>query len=293
MILKHKPLARILILVCIALVGGTVQVAAVTKSDSKTSNVPADSVQAVAQSYGATKALQQGLIVQLDEKNKANVATGTYKNSKKIIGVVVAANAAAVSLSSDSAGQQAYVVTSGRYNVLVSNQNGAISSGDFIGISAIDGIGMKADTVEDSVLGRAVGGFDGKADVISTTSLKTSDGKQIKAAIGSVSVDIAIAPNPTKTSGDSGVPNFVQKIAVSVVGKAISPAQLYASVAILLVGIGVVASLLYGGIQTAMTAIGRNPLAKQSILRNMIQVIVAGLMIFIGCLIAVYLVLKI
>lgn len=289
--LKHKPLARILVLVCMTIMATMSYATAATKSETKTTTP--DSVPAVAQSYGTSKALQQGLIVQLDDKNKANVATATYKKSNKVIGVIVAANAAPVTLSSDTLAQQVYVVASGRYKVLVSNQNGAVAAGDFVAISAIDGIGMKADSTEDAVLGRAVGAFDGKQNVISSTSLKTSDGKQIKAAIGSVDVDIAIGPNPLQTSGDSGVPNFVQKIAVSLVGKPISPAQLYASVIILLVGVGVVASLLYGGIQTAMTAIGRNPLARQSILRNMIQVIVAGLMIFIGCLIAVYLVLKI
>ncbi len=70
------------------------------------------------------------------------------------------------------------------------------------------------------------------------------------------------------------------------------PVSCTISAAILITGLGVVASLLYGGIQTGMTAIGRNPLARKSIMRNLIQVIATGIMIFIGCLIAVYLVLK-
>ena len=72
-----------------------------------------------------------------------------------------------------------------------------------------------------------------------------------------VLADINIGVNPLKVTGQNGVPKFIQNIAVGIVGKPISAAQLYASVAVIVIGIGVVASLLYGGIQTGMTAIGR------------------------------------
>jgi hypothetical protein len=179
-----------------------------------------------------------------------------------------------------------------RYYVLVSNQNGSIGAGDPISVSAISGIGMKADTSQATILGRAVGTFDGKNNVASVAKLKTSKGAEIQAAIGSVQVDIGVAKNPLLVTNSSGVPQFVQKAAISVVGKPINASQLYVSIAIMLAGFGITAALMYGGIQSGMMAIGRNPLAKQSIMRNMIQVVITGLLIFIGCLVAVYLVLK-
>lgn len=285
---KQKHILRLVIVGFVMLLGSVAPAAAATKTESN-----ADSLQAVAQSYNTASPLQQGLIVQIDDKNKSNVIAATYKDSKKMFGVVVSPNSAAVSLSSGESGQQAYVVTSGRYNVLVSNQNDKISPGDYVSISAANGIGMKADTVQDSILGRAVGGFDGKSNVVSSTTLKKSDGKEMKVAFGLISVDIAIGPNPLKSGSENGVPAVLQRMAISLVGKPIGAVQLYASLAVLLVGVGVVASLLYSGIQTGMTAIGRNPLAKKSIIRNMMQVIITGIMIFIGCLIAVYLILKI
>ncbi|MDB5169755.1 MAG: rane protein of unknown function [Candidatus Saccharibacteria bacterium] len=255
-------------------------------------NAQADSIQTVAESYKTSKPLQQGMIVQLDDKDKSRVLPTSYNESKKMFGVTVASSETPVSLSSDSTEQQAYVVTSGRYTVLVSNQNGKIGLGDFVSISAIDGIGMKADTVQDTVLGRAVDSFDGKANVISTASLKLRDGKQMQAAIGAILVDVAIRSNPNRAGGQGGVPSLIQNLAVNVAGQPVSAAQLYGSMIVLLLGISVVAVLIYSGIQTSMSAIGRNPLAKQSILRNMFQVIIAGILIFIGCLIAVYLILK-
>lgn len=282
---KQKLWLKICVVTLMVVAGSVMPAAAATEGK-------ASELQSVAEAYKTAKPLQQGIIVQLDETDKNAVKPVTYKNSKKTFGVVVPANAAPVTLSTGQQQEQVYIVTSGRYNVLVSNQNGVIKSGDYVAVSAIDGIGMKADTVQDTILGRAASSFDGKSNVISSAKLKTTDGKEISTAIGSVAVDVSVVPNPQKTKGDNGVPDFVQNLAQSLVGKPISAVQLYASLAILLTGIGVVASLMYGGIQTGMTAIGRNPLARSSIMRNMIQVLITGVIIFIGCLIAVYLILK-
>ncbi len=277
--LKHKLGFRLLIsllFVALAWTGGVVR---------------ADSLQNVAESYKTTKPLQLGMVVQLDDKDHSTVEAATYNDSKKIFGVTVAPSATPVSLSSDSATQQAYIVTSGRYDVLVSDQNGKIEPGDLISISSVDGVAMKASDNQGTVLGRAADSFDGKNNVASTTSLTLNDGEKIKAAIGTIAVDVSIRSNPN-FNGAGGVPSLIQGLATNIAGKPITTGQLYASMALLLVGLGVAAVLIFSGIQTSMAAIGRNPLAKQSIIHNMLQVIITALLIFIGCLVAVYLILK-
>lgn len=251
----------------------------------------AESIQTVATSYRTSKPLQLGMVVQLDNKSKSSVKPASYNSTKKMFGVTVASSDTPVSLSSNSSDQQAYVVTSGIHAVLVSNQNGKIEPGDLISISAVDGIAMKADSDQDTILGRAVDGFDGHNKVVSTSPLTLKDGRKNTIAIGSIPVDVAIRSNPSFT-GSGGVPAFVQNFAVDIVGNPISAAQLYGSMIVLLLGLGIVAVLIYSGIQTSMSAIGRNPLAKQSIMHNMFQVIITAMLIFIGCLIAVYLILK-
>ena len=283
---KYKNAIKLLVLSLLITVGATAPAWAAGQTSTTSS------VQTVAQSYKTATPLQQGLIVQVDDKDATAVIPATYKDAKKTFGVVVSPNDSAVSLSSD-ASNQAYVVTSGRYKVLVSNQRGPIGKGDPISVSAISGIGMKADTLVSTILGRAVTSFDGKTNVISTTGLKDSSGKEVKVALGTVTVDIDVRPNPTLSLSQNGVPNFIQRMAITIVGKPIAAPQLYASIAILIAGIAVVASLLYGGIQTSMISIGRNPLAKKSIMRNMMQVIITGILIFVGCLVAVYLIMKI
>jgi hypothetical protein len=51
-------------------------------------------------------------------------------------------------------------------------------------------------------------------------------------------------------------------------------------------------SILYAGVRTSMIAIGRNPLAKGSVTRNLIQVVVTSVIILIIGIVAVYLILK-
>ena len=62
-----------------------------------------------------------------------------------MLGVVVAPNDAPVSISNNDDEEQIYVATYGEYDVLVSSQNGPISVGDTIAVSALDGVGMKSD----------------------------------------------------------------------------------------------------------------------------------------------------
>jgi hypothetical protein len=281
--LKHKP-GRNLVLALVTLALGMVLLPAGTAR-------AADTMQAVAESYGVSQPLQEGIIVRLDSKDKSKVVAASYNSINKIFGVTVSASATPVSLSSGSSQQQAYVVTSGRYHVLVSNQNGAIAADDYISVSAIDGIGMKANEGQDTILGRATQAFNGQSSVISTTSLKLQGGKQMQASIGSILVDISVRANP-KFKGSGGIPGFIDSFATGLAGKSVNATQVYGSMLILIMGLGVVAALIYSGIQTSMTAIGRNPLAKKSIIRNMLQIVIIAILVFIGCLIAVYLILK-
>jgi len=50
--------------------------------------------------------------------------------------------------------------------------------------------------------------------------------------------------------------------------------------------------VMYSGIRSGMIAVGRNPLSKKSIIRSLIQTVIAGLIIFLAGVFAVYLLLK-
>ncbi|HSX17277.1 MAG TPA: hypothetical protein VLH86_04200 [Patescibacteria group bacterium] len=256
------------------------------------STAAADTLQAVVQSYSAATSLQRGMIVKFTNNDSSKVEPATLSTAQKMQGVVVSAADAAVTLSpANTSNQQTFVATSGRYEVLVSSQNGAIGAGDYVSVSSLAGVGMKADNKVNEVLGKAAGSFDGVHNVNSSTSVKTDTGKQLTVSLGLVPVDIAIAPNPIALKV-ANVPSFLQRASLLVANKPVSPWRIYTAFFIVLASTLLAGSLLYGGVRNGMVAIGRNPLARPSIMRNLLQIILTSVIIFIIGLFGVYLLLK-
>lgn len=248
--------------------------------------------QTVSQGYGVTGTVQKGMIVMLDPKDSTKVTPLTNKRDKAMHGVVVSANDTVVSLGGDNTANQVYVASNGKYDALVSTQNGPIKKGDIISISALDGIGMKADAGQSVNLGKALTAFDGEKNVSGTAQLATSGGNR-EVTIGLAQVDIGISRNPFAASVEGPpVPAFLRKSGENIAGKPVSTIRLYVSLAVLLITIFMAGSLLYGGVRSSLVSIGRNPLAKKSILRGLIQVVVLGLIVFVIGLFAIYLLLK-
>lgn len=247
--------------------------------------------QTLTQGYGTDSQLQRGMMVQLKKSDSSKVEPVSQNTMDQMHGVVVDANDAPFTLSTD--GQKVFVATAGQFDVLVSNQNGAINSGDFITVSAIDGIGMKAGEAEPIIVGRALASFDGKAGAISSTEIKSSDGGKKTVNIGRVKVDIAVARNPLLRGEEPNLPEFLRRASEAIAGKAVNPIRVYIGVVVFVVSTVIAGSLLYGGIRSGIISIGRNPLSKKSIIRGMMQVILTGLIIFLTGIFGVYLLLKI
>jgi hypothetical protein len=248
--------------------------------------------QSVTEGYGSSQNLQKGTIVMLDSKDPTQVDALTQASIADMQGVVVAANDAPVTLSSSGNTNQVYVATFGRYGVLVSNQNGSIKSGDYITISSLAGVGMKANTTQAIILGKADASFDGISNVEGGATLNESGGKHVAVSIGRIQVDIVISHNPLQASATANLPGFLSKAGQLVANKPVSAGRVYISIFILLISAVLAGSMLYSGVRSGLTAIGRNPLAKKSITRNLIQVIFTSLGIFIIGLFGVYLLLK-
>jgi len=288
---KHKLSRRITSFVALVLL--VVSPASLVLAADNNKSQAQDSTQSVTQTYGTTTTLQKGMIVRLDDKDSTKVAALKADESKKMHGVVVAANDAALTLTGDASKRQVFVATYGRYPVLVSDQNGAIKKGDLITISALAGVGMKAGDSQEVVLGKAVTDFNGKAEVESTATLKDNSGKKIDVSIGRIKVDIGISHNPLLSSGPVwGIASFLQSISNGVAGKEVQPIRVYVSLLILIITTAIAGFVLIGGVRSAIVAIGRNPLAKASIFRGLFQVVLSSVIIFVLGVFGVYLLLK-
>lgn len=246
--------------------------------------------QSVTQGYGSDENLQRGMLVSLKDGDATKVEPADLENAKRLHGIVVNPNDAPVTLSTDA--QKTFVATIGRYDGLVSDENGTIRQGDFISVSKVRGIGMRADIASKNVIGKALIDFDGKAGVLSTTDLKDNGGVVQKINIGRIALDIGIGANPLAKPEQVNLPNFLQKASESIAKKSVSPVRVYLSLVILAASVAIAGSMLYAGIRSGMISIGRNPLSKQSIVRSLIQVIITSFIVFIIGIFGVYLLLK-
>ena len=247
--------------------------------------------QALIQGYGSDQALQRGQLVQLKEKDPSKVEAVKQATADKLLGVIVDSNDAPVTLSAE--GKKVFVATAGRYDVLISTQNGPIKAGDYIATSAVDGIGMKAGSKEPFIIGRAISDFDGKSGVVSNAKVKDSGGKERTIAIGRVQGDITVAGNPLLKGEEPNVPEFLKKVTEAIAGKPVNAVRVYTGLFVFIVSTLIAGILMYGGVRSAIISIGRNPLGKKSIMRGMFQVIITGLIVFISGLFGVYLLLRI
>lgn len=249
------------------------------------------SAQLVVQSYEATQTLQNGLIVSLKVGNSTQVVPTTKSAEKGMFGVVTTPGASAISLSGITT-QQVFVANNGNYDVLVSSENGAINTGDYITVSSLDGIGMKAGSSDGYILGKALSSFNPVLNSIGSTSLVNAAGVKSTVQLGRITVAIDVSHNPLQTPSHSDLPAFLVTAGDSIANKSVSTSRLTLSFVVLLISCAITASLLYSGVRTAFIAIGRNPLSKPSIYRGLLQVIITSIMVFIIGLFGVYLLLR-
>ncbi len=242
----------------------------------------------VAQTYNAGPSVLPGMIVEPESKDQATVVPASGRDVSKSIGVVAPVDGADIVLTPPSVSeQQVLVAPSGRYNLLVSNQNGSIKAGDYLTISALDGISMKAGSDRPEVIGRAVGSFNGSSNAIGTEKLSTSAGQHAAVAIGVVPVDIRLGPNPLYHDS-SNLPGWLSKAGSSVANKPVSSARFALSLGVLAATLFMAGSMFYGGIRGGVTAIGRNPLAKKAVSRGVLQAGILGMIVLVLGVFAAY-----
>lgn len=265
---------------------------AATSSTAKTTKA-VDISAGVTHSYNAETSVQVGMVVELKKSDTTTVIPLSEKNIKNMLGVVIPSSNATIVLSPENVKQQQVLVgTSGQFSVLVSNQNGRIKSGDYITISSIEGVAMRADDGQALVLGRAGGDFNGTTNVIGSVQLKDSLGKQVAVSLSRIPVEVNITHNPAFQKSIDYVPGFLAKVAITVSNKPVSAARIYLSLIILFITMVISGNMLYSGVRSGMNAVGRNPLSKKSIIKSLIQTVFAGLIIFVVGVLAVYLLLK-
>lgn len=246
------------------------------------------------QAYAADAPIAMGTIVQLTGKDASRVKIAEQSHLQDMFGLVVDKSQLPLTITGgDSVQNETFVAATGTYNALVSTEAGPIASGDYVTLSAIKGVAMKAGTEEATVFGRANGAFDGKGVTLGTMAIKDRNGNITQTVtLGSIPVTIDIKRNPNEKTTESNLPDFLQRAGQEIAEKEVSPIRIYLSMGISLICIIAVIVMLYAGIRNAVIAIGRNPMSRKSVFRALLEVILTALLVLIVGLFAVYLLLK-
>lgn len=246
----------------------------------------------VTQGYSSDLLLQRGMIVGLDEDDPRKVEPINNSDEDRVHGTVVNASESAVLLGREE--DKVFVATSGGpFPTLVSSQNGPIQPGEYVAVSSVSGIGMRAGESEPIILGKATEAFDPSDpdQIISSATVTDQNGSQQTLAIGLIEVDISIGKNPLLKSNNE-LPDALRRASEAIAGKPVSPVRVYLSLAVLLMAAAISGSLIYSAVRSSVIAIGRNPLSKKSIIRGLFQVVIIGILIFLSGIFGVYLILN-
>lgn len=245
------------------------------------------------QGYSSDTPIDNGTIVELTGDNSDRVKIATKEDVQNMFGVAVDRNQLPLVVSNPDRENEVFVAASGTYSVLVNTQGGAIKAGDYLTLSSINGVAMKAGTNQTTVFGRANDSFDGTGVILGTATLRDIDGNESKTVqIGSVPVTIDIRSNPNDISTTANLPQILQRTGQAIAEKEVSPARIYLSLGIMIVSIIASIAILYSGVRNGVVSIGRNPMSKKSIFRALMEVILTSILILIIGIFAVYLLLR-
>lgn len=222
-----------------------------------------------------------GSLVSIKTGSTKKVELATTASAPQLVGVVD--ENPLVAITGDKTELQ--VVLSGTTNTLVSDINGPIKAGDKITASPIAGVGMVART-STQIVGTAQSSLKGGK----SQTLSDQSNKQHTIHVGRIPIQVGIAYY--QEPGSNFLPPFIQNLANSIAGRPVSVIRALLATILLLLSFLVASVLVYAAVRSAMTSLGRNPLAARVIRRGLYQASGAAIIVVAGSLLAVYLMLS-
>lgn len=231
--------------------------------------VPPAFAGSLSEQFPSTGNYPTGTLVAIQQEDSSKVDLADINNTDFLVGVVEDQGTSLISISREAG--DLHVALSGEVEVFVSDINGDIQEGDFIGSSWIRGVGMVSlGDPQQKLLGVALQSFDETtSDVVVVNDIETPSGSKT-ARITKIGVrlfdrDVGVNPNQETTSQ-------LEKFAERIAGKDVVFARVVAAVVLFIVTGLIGGAFLANAIRGSFISLGRNPLASSSIYVNLIQV---------------------
>lgn len=237
---------------------------------------------AIARGYSTEDTgLQTGMVVSLSaDGSNDKVERATQEASSRAVGVVTTVEDSLVSVSSGTG--KVLVEGEGQVEAYVSDIGGTVQKGSLLILSPLKGVLMK---VEENAPGKIIGVA---AEAVNATSTyKFTDGGQTKETqIAKIKIDLSYLG--AANNGISQTDSALAKLGKAIVGKDVGEIRVLIALIIFLVVLIAEGGILYGAISSAITALGRNPLARKIIRGELLRVVMVAISVLLVGLASVY-----
>jgi hypothetical protein len=246
-------------------------------------------VLAVTQSYRTNDfELLPGMVVSLSEESTADnlvVKRAGIGDARKLIGISTTIDESLVALS--LADRPVFVITDGEVDAYVVDTNGDINAGDTLKLSSIRGVLEKSDQEKNEIIiGTALAStnFD---DAQTYKASNQDESRDVRAERIRISVNSKVMVGSGQVEDKSGL----AKLGYSITGKNIGEIRVLIALVIFLLVMVAEGGIIYGAISSAITSLGRNPLARKFIIKELIRVLIVAFIVLAMGIAAIYAVL--
>lgn len=232
----------------------------------------APAVSAIARGYATNDSgLQTGMVVALssEESSEATVERATQENSDKVVGIVTTLDDSLVTVSSGTA--KVLVESAGQTEAYVSDLNGGVAKGDLLVLSPLKGILMKT-----AQSGGAAIAIAAETPGASETYTYEDNGDVKETRIAKTKVNLDHQGGGGNVSTEESA---LAKLGRSVVGKEVDEIRVIMALILFVIVLVAEGGIIYGAVSSAITALGRNPLAKIIIRMELFRVIAVAMMV--------------
>lgn len=215
--------------------------------------------------------IQPGVTVSLSETSTADkpaVTRSVSGSETRPIGVAVSPDENIV--TTGSADKTVYVQSDGEVDAFVSDLNGTPKKGDLLSVSPLKGVLVKADTTTEAIVGTARSDFPDSAE---TTQSIDKNGTSLSIKISKLRISL----DQKGEEGRSASENALERLGRTLTGKKVGEIRVVVALIIFLIVLIAEGSIIYGAVSSAITALGRNPMARNSIVKELVRVVVIAI----------------
>jgi hypothetical protein len=252
-------------------------------------------VASVGQVFGVAKGyntedpeLKTGMVVAIDAESTVDnpkVERASTDNAERTIGIVTSEDSSTVSISSGD--KKVLVETDGEIDAYVSDIGGEVKQGDLLEVSPLKGILMKSDGADGIILGIALEDANLPENESYSRTIEGDDQKTTTIT----KVRISLDQKAISTLNSDEIDSSLERLGASIVGREVSEIRVIVAMIIFVMVLIAEGGIIYGAVSSAITSMGRNPLAKDVIRSEVIRVVFIAMGVLVIGLVALYMIL--